>query len=143
MNITATIDTSALTAKNAEMLAFAEQESIKTVAATHKRLILGYTAQGADAMGEIFHGYSKGWAKVRAMQGYSTTTKDLSMDQGRLYKMELEEDTLTYTDEETMKIASGQMHHPKWSYHHNFFNASQSSDDIAGLELEDLLRGKL
>jgi hypothetical protein len=144
MQVHATIDTSQVTRQIAEILRFAEEESIPTVATTYKRLLTGHMIEGEDAFGRTFHEYSPQYAEYgRLRQGFTTSPKDLQKFQGRLYEMELVDDTLTYTDEETKNIASGQMYHPKWSYHHDFMNVSDESDRIAGHELEDLLRGRL
>ncbi len=136
MQLTATIDATAFTALQEELLKAIDEHSIPTVAESHKKRILGLTAQGTDAFGEIFHAYSPGHAKKRAAEGYSTDIKTLAMGEGRLQKIELVDDELTYTDDKAAEIAHGQMFHPKWRWHHHFFDVSdeeQAAESLAAV----------
>jgi hypothetical protein len=130
------LDTSQLEAFQSHLLGLIKTESFKAVAESHKQRILSLTESGADAFGEIFAPYVESYAKVRKGKGLGTDVKNLRVTDDMLASIELREKTLTVADDmqlQALGLITG--HSGDWAYGHDFLNASNETNDMAGDDL--------
>lgn len=82
------------------------------------------TAAGLDADEIQFHPYSRDYAKWRKAHNLPTSKKDLFVSGRTMGGLRYAKDQKAVVPASgTEKIVQGQMSHPNWPYHHNFFAA--------------------
>jgi hypothetical protein len=134
--INVTIDFEPLKAFQENLMRVIERDSIPTVAASHKKRILGLTAAGSDALGEVFHPYGESQRKRREALGLPVDVKTLRVSNAMMDSLGLRGNILTVADDQQSK-ALGQVtgHSGKWGYKHNFLDSAIEGNEEAGRNL--------